>query len=275
MVQLAFLVGFIASFGICIYMFIPKSTDMPGEAILGEKAQLALKEFFMKPLNWIAYQMDTKDKKCLEVLGESKTKFAIQRVGFMVGFAVLAYIAFGAFPVVIGLLLGWIFPSLLLRSKYNNWKDEVVADIPTMVDYLVVYFSVGYNVKRALVDVADAVGPALSREIQRLNADIEISKNYSAALDRMSERIDDYHADNVIQRLKSSWEMQVSADTFANVSESLLEMRKLKVSIETSRYKIFMVVLPILGVIGMLIMVGVPLAYWVMGQFTEISFTSN
>lgn len=275
MIQLLLLIGFTASLGYAIYLFIPKNTDMPGESILGEKAQQTLKEIVMKPLNWIAYQMDTKDKRCLEILGESRHKFAIQRVGFMLLFSLALYFAFGLYLIAIGFIVGWIFPSMLLRSKYNNWRDAIVADIPTMVDYLVVYFSVGYNVKRALIDVAEVVGPELSMELQKLNADIEISKDYKGALDRFSERIDDFHADNIIQRLKSSWEIQTSANLFENVSESLMELRKLQTNMQTSRYKLFMVVLPILGVIGMIIMVGVPLINWILGQFSQISFTAN
>lgn len=275
MIQLLLFAGFTASLGYSIYLFIPKNTDMSGESILGEKAQQTLKEWVMKPVNWLAYQMDTKDKRCLEILGENRHKFALQRIGFMILFPLILYMAFGPIPIPIGLLVGWIFPSMLLRSKYNNWRDAIVADIPTMVDYLVVYFSVGYNVKRALIDVAEVVGPELSMELQKLNADIEISKDYKGALDRFSERIDDFHVDNIIQRLKSSWEIQTSADLFENVSESLMELRKMQTNIQTSRYKLFMVVLPILGVIGMLLLVGIPLINWIIGQFSEISFTAN
>lgn len=248
---------------------------MPGEAILSDTAQQAIKEFLLKPINWLSYQIDTKDKKYIQIMEESQNLFIIKRIGWMIGLSVLVVVVFSPWLIVPAMLLGWFFPSISLRAKYNNWRDAVSADTPTMVDYLIVYFSVGYNVKNSLNAVADVVAPALSEELKRLNADIEINKNPNDALDRFSERIDNPHVDTILQRLKSSWETKTSPDVFESLSDSIMEMRKLRINMATTKYKLFMVVLPILGVIGLLGMIAVPLAYTIMGQFGDISITTN
>jgi len=275
MLGLIFTLAFTVLLGYTIYLFIPKSTDMPGESILSLEAQQAIKELMLKPIDWLSFQMDTKDKKCLEILEENPNHFILKRIGFMLAFGLVLFMVAGPWMIAVGLIVGWIFPSMSLRARYNNWRDSVSADSPTMVDYLIIYFSIGYNVPMALNEASEVVGPDLSQELRRVSADIALNKDYASALDKFSERVDNPHVDAILQQLKASWSTKASPDMFEDLADSLVEMRKLKISMATSRQKIFMVALPILGVLGLLTLVCIPLAYTVMGQFTDITITSN
>jgi len=107
--------------------------------------------------------------------------------------ALLDILSFGSvlFCVVVGLLLGWYYPSLWLSERRKARRKRVIKDLPTYLDFITMSVEAGLNITGAIEQSVEK-GPAgpLSQEFSRMLRDLRAGLPRSEALKKMADRMD-------------------------------------------------------------------------------------
>lgn len=92
---------------------------------------------------------------------------------------------------MLGLVLGWFYPSLWLGERRKARHKRVVKDLPTYLDFITMSVEAGLNITGA-IEQAVLKGPSgpLSQEFSRMLRDLRAGLPRSEALKRMAERMD-------------------------------------------------------------------------------------
>jgi len=92
-----------------------------------------------------------------------------------------------------GAALGWVLPTLYVRSRANRRKREILKGLPDALDLMVVCVESGLGVNQALQRVADEialVSPALGEQMGLVNLEIRAGTPRDEALRHFAERTD-------------------------------------------------------------------------------------
>lgn len=122
----------------------------------------------------------------------------------------------GLFCLLIGGLLGWLYPMLWLGERRKLRQRTVVRDLPVFLDFITMSVEAGLNVTGG-IEQAVAKGPpgALAQEFSRMLRDMRAGLPRAEALKRMSERMDIMQISNFTSAL-------IQADKVgANLSDTL------------------------------------------------------
>jgi len=89
-------------------------------------------------------------------------------------------------------VLGWIFPNFFLGGRVKKRQNEILRELPTMIDLLIVCAQAGLGLLMAVDKVSKETQetcPILSVEMQQLINDVKIfAKSVPIALREMGER---------------------------------------------------------------------------------------
>lgn len=120
------------------------------------------------------------------------------------------------FCLLLGSVLGWLYPALWLAERRKLRQKAVVRDLPVYLDFITMSVEAGLNVTGG-IEQAVAKGPAgaLSQEFSRMLRDIRAGLPRAEALKRMSERMD-------ISQITNFTSALIQADKVgANLSDTL------------------------------------------------------
>lgn len=107
--------------------------------------------------------------------------------------ALLDILSFGSvlFCVVVGLLLGWYYPSLWLSERRKARRKRVIKDLPTYLDFITMSVEAGLNITGAIEQSVEKGPPGpLSQEFSRMLRDLRAGLPRSEALKKMADRMD-------------------------------------------------------------------------------------
>lgn len=107
--------------------------------------------------------------------------------------ALLDILGFGPvlFCVVVGLLLGWYYPSLWLSERRKARRKRVIKDLPTYLDFITMSVEAGLNITGAIEQSVEKGPPGpLSQEFSRMLRDLRAGLPRSEALKKMADRMD-------------------------------------------------------------------------------------
>ncbi|GAB3028391.1 MULTISPECIES: type II secretion system F family protein [Oleiagrimonas] len=92
---------------------------------------------------------------------------------------------------VLGLVIGWLYPSLWLSERRKRRRRRVIKDLPTFLDFITMSVEAGLNINGG-IEQATRKGPngPLSQEMMRFLRDVRSGLPRSEALTRMAERMD-------------------------------------------------------------------------------------
>lgn len=95
------------------------------------------------------------------------------------------------FCVVMGLLVGWHYPTLWLSERRKARRKRVIKDLPTYLDFITMSVEAGLNITGAIEQSVEK-GPAgpLSQEFSRMLRDLRAGLPRSEALKKMADRMD-------------------------------------------------------------------------------------
>jgi tight adherence protein C len=93
--------------------------------------------------------------------------------------------------IVVGAAIGYFYPDLWLSERRKKRERQVVKDLPTFLDFIVMTVEAGMNITGA-IEQATQKGPQgpLSQEFTRLLRDLRSGLPRSEALRRMADRMD-------------------------------------------------------------------------------------
>lgn len=93
--------------------------------------------------------------------------------------------------VLIGLPLGWFYPSLWLRERRKTREKQVIRDLPVFLDFITMAVEAGLNITGA-IEQAIQKGPKgpLSQEFSRMMRDLRAGLPRAESLRRMADRMD-------------------------------------------------------------------------------------
>jgi len=150
-----------------------------------------------------------------------------KKITFTIGMTLLSLIVFfgGTAPamikmmlLLIGPLLGFRLPDMLLKSKSKNRADEVTYSLPDALDLLTVCVEAGLGLDSAISRVAHEQrnsAPILSFEFQRVSKDILAGVPRSDAFRNLLKR-------NASQELRSFVGLLIQSDKLGtSISQSL------------------------------------------------------
>ena len=103
--------------------------------------------------------------------------------------ATLHYGAGGVVFLVAGLLVGWFGTDVMLARYHAQRRTEILRNLPTMMDLLVLSMEAGMGLDRALRTVIEEYHTALSDEIRRVLREVELGLGRGEAFERMALRV--------------------------------------------------------------------------------------
>jgi tight adherence protein C len=111
-------------------------------------------------------------------------------IGVVIG--VLSTVRYGALGLVVLLLtvlIGWFSIDVMLARYHARRRREILRDLPTVMDLLVLSLEAGMGLDRALRTVVHEYRSALSLEIRRVLSDVDLGVSRSEAFDRLAARV--------------------------------------------------------------------------------------
>ena len=107
---------------------------------------------------------------------------------FTVGFANMS-IVMKIILVVVGAVLGFFLPQLLVQAKIDRRQQDIVKALPDALDLLTVCVEAGLGFDAAMGKVAEKWETDLSLEFARVNREIQLGKARREALRSMADRL--------------------------------------------------------------------------------------
>jgi len=90
----------------------------------------------------------------------------------------------------VGLVLGYLLPSIWLGSRISRRQDEIVKTLPDALDLLTISVEAGLPFDGAMQSVAEKWDNEISKGFQRMLTEMRVGKARRDALRDMSDRMD-------------------------------------------------------------------------------------
>lgn len=107
---------------------------------------------------------------------------------FGVGFKNMS-IVLKAILTILGFVLGFFLPQLMVQAKIDRRQDEITKALPDALDLLTVCVEAGLGFDAAMGKVAEKWETDLSLEFARVNREIQLGKARREALRAMADRL--------------------------------------------------------------------------------------
>jgi len=144
----------------------------------------------------------------VEILGWKAVGVALGAAVGVVAVAVLG--APGMLVLVLGVVIGWTGIDLMLARRHAQRRRAILHDLPTVMDLLVLSLEAGMGLDRAMRTVAREYHSALSEEMGRVLADLDLGVGRGDAFERMAARVGLEDLQAVSRAIVQSEELGVS-----------------------------------------------------------------
>jgi tight adherence protein C len=129
----------------------------------------------------------TGELSTIELLGLKAFGLA---VGIGLGLLAIAGLGGVGFLLLIaGVIVGWFGIDVVLQRYHSNRRRQILRDLPTVVDLLVLSLEAGMGLDRAIRTVISEYRSALADEFRRVFNDIDLGIPRGEAFERMAARV--------------------------------------------------------------------------------------
>ena len=141
--------------------------------------------------------------KLLELAGNPRNmraaEFLTIRALASIGFGVLVFFMMMRFNQPINkrllfslgaLVLGWALPAMLLRSKVDRRKEDIIKKLPDALDLMTICVDAGMTFNGAMQRVDEKWEGPLAKEFGRVIHEMQLGKSRRQALRDMADRMD-------------------------------------------------------------------------------------
>lgn len=168
----------------------------------GENAFLALAE---RLLGWygrgrIHYRLA--QAKNPRFIGESPAHFYAAKL--ILGLVVGLDVGRAGLPFVIYGLMGFMVPDFLIYLGARRRQEEILAEMPVMLDFLRRALAGGTPMHQALAALPERLSGPLRKEVVRLSAHYMLTMDLPRCLDEFANRIDVEEVDHLVLALKQN-----------------------------------------------------------------------
>jgi len=125
--------------------------------------------------------------------------------------------------------MGWIAPGIYLNFYQSKRKRDFADQLPDMLSMLVGSLRAGYGLLHACNVVKDEMPNPISAEFTRVIKEVSLGFSITAALDSLSDRMEDEDLSLIVTSIHVQNEVGGSlADVLATIAETIRERIKLK-----------------------------------------------
>lgn len=135
-------------------------------------------------------------------IGETETHFYVSKiicaaiVGIIVGKSGIAVLITGT--------LGFFFPDFLIYLYAKNRKEEIIHQLPGMIDFLRKSLINGMMFDKTFASLTERVSGPLVEEVKRLSVRYNLTLDLDESLNEFARRIDLEEVDNLVLALTQS-----------------------------------------------------------------------
>ncbi len=190
-------------------------------------------------------------------IGESVKHYYISKIVLAV-FVALAVGKAGPKLVIWG-FIGFMFPDFLLYIGAKRRKEEILMELPKMIDYIKKSLVGGSLLTETLAQLPQRLTGPLKEEAERLSARYNITLNLNQSLDIFAKRIGLEEVDNLVLALTQSEKTGKVKELLAQQSELLKTKMEYEVKKETNTKSNLLPLVCVLMVANILILVIAPL----------------
>jgi len=155
------------------------------------------------------------------VLQSVAAALPVLAVPYITGFTGYCFI----YPVAAALVFCQKYRGL--RRRYCRWQNEIIKDLPSLIDKLRIGFASGRNFVAAFVQARDCSGPALRSIIDKLINDLQYMRP-AQALDLFAGTLQMPVATKFASAVKIAVEYgyEQAENYFANIESDIVEVRR-------------------------------------------------
>ena len=95
----------------------------------------------------------------------------------------------GLVMLLVCIAVGWFGVDLFLGRQHEVRRRSILRDLPTVMDLLVLSLEAGMGLDRALRTVSAELNSPLSRELERVLADVDLGIGRGEAFERLARRV--------------------------------------------------------------------------------------
>ncbi|MCD4753909.1 MAG: type II secretion system F family protein [Anaerolineaceae bacterium] len=128
--------------------------------------------------------------------------------------------------IIIGILLGFFVPDLLLQSKINTRQKNIVRALPDALDLLTICVEAGLGFDSAMAKVSEKWETELSLEFARVNREIQLGKTRREALRNMSDRLGVSELSSFIAAIIQTEQLGVSLAKVLRIQSDQMRIRR-------------------------------------------------
>ncbi len=205
------------------------------------------------------WTINESDRFKLSMINDTATNFV--RYKFTIGgIALLASLVMTK-NIIVSLVIfavGWFIPTLIISSQYSSWVTSIASEMPTLTRYLILYTSMGFNMRNSLINSTQYVSGPLQSLLENCNTNINTDGDYEYHLKQIRVKIKgkyESHIDAVLKRVAIGW-TNPNVDSFKDIETFLFELEEANIERTTGSKKIkYMVLLPLAFVsVGLMIL---------------------
>jgi len=155
-------------------------------------------------------------------------------------------IALGA---AVGAVVGLYSPMFWLRMRLNRRRADIEADLPDVIDVLVVCVEAGLTFEAAMEKVVEKYDHALADEFGRVMQEMRLGRPRLEALNEAGQRTGAEDLNNFIQAIIQSEQLGSGVSKILRIQSDEMRMRRLVSAQERGAKASLKMLLPMLGCI--------------------------
>ena len=167
---------------------------------------------------------------------------------FTVGFANMS-IVMKVILVIVGGVLGFFLPQLLIQAKIDRRQQDIVKALPDALDLLTVCVEAGLGFDAAMGKVAEKWETDLSLEFARVNREIQLGKARREALRSMADRLGVADLTSFIAAVIQTEQLGVSLSNVLRIQSDQMRVRRRQRAEQAAHKAPLKMLLPMVGLI--------------------------
>lgn len=144
---------------------------------------------------------------------------------FTIGFANMSIVV-KVILVVVGSVVGFFLPQLLVQAKIDRRQQDIVKALPDALDLLTVCVEAGLGFDAAMGKVAEKWETDLSLEFARVNREIQLGKSRREALRAMADRLGVADLTSFIAAVIQTEQLGVSLSKVLRIQSDQMRVRR-------------------------------------------------
>jgi len=156
------------------------------------------------------------------------------------------FLACGA---AIGAVIGLYAPMFWLRYRLGKRRGEIQADLPDVIDVLVVCVEAGLTFEAAMERVVEKFDHGLADEFERVMQEVRLGRPRLEALNDMGQRTGVEELNNFVQAIIQSEQLGSGISKILRLQADEIRMRRLVTAQERGARASLKMLLPMLGCI--------------------------